>query len=78
MHREWQADQLIERWTLLEDDHALLANKTGPTRLGFAVLLKYFEIEGAFPDGSADVPPVAVDYVARQLGMDPSAFASYG
>ena len=61
MRREWEPDQLIERWTLLDDDHALLANKTGPTRLGFAVLLKFFEIEGRFPDGSAEVPPVARD-----------------
>jgi hypothetical protein len=76
--REREPDQLIERWTLLEADHALLANKTGPTRLGFAVLLKFFEIEGRFPDGSAEVPRVASAYVARQLGIDPSAIAGYG
>jgi len=31
-------DELLEHWTLLPDDVALLANKAGATRLGFAAL----------------------------------------
>ncbi|MGQ4406205.1 hypothetical protein ACN6K4_000821 [Streptomyces hayashii] len=27
-----------------------MANKSGPTRLGFSLLLKFFELEGRFPD----------------------------
>jgi hypothetical protein len=33
-----------------------LANKTGATRLGFAVLLKFFETDGRFPMDAAEVP----------------------
>jgi hypothetical protein len=36
-------------WTLLPPEAALLANKTGPTRLGFAVLLKFFQYAARFP-----------------------------
>jgi hypothetical protein len=36
MKRLWAVDELVEHWTLLPDDLALLANKTGATRLGFA------------------------------------------
>ena len=36
-------------WADLEA--ALLANKTGPTRLGFAVLLKFFQYAARFPLG---------------------------
>jgi hypothetical protein len=37
MKREW-TDLEFADWTLLPSEAALLANKTGPTRLGFAVL----------------------------------------
>ncbi len=33
--RDWSADELIEHWTLLPGEKQWLANKTGPTRLGF-------------------------------------------
>ena len=42
-------EDLIASWTLVEDDWRLVGNKTGPTRLGFALLLKFFEVEGRFP-----------------------------
>ena len=53
MQREWQPEELIECWTLLDDDRRLVANKTGATRLGFALLLKFFELEGRFPRSAA-------------------------
>ena len=43
--------------------------KHGATRLSFALMLKFFEIEGRFPRNAGEVPPPAVDYVARQLGL---------
>ena len=49
MRREWTPEDLIASWTLVEDDWRLVGNKTGPTRLGFALLLKFFEVEGRFP-----------------------------
>lgn len=41
----------------------------GATRLSFAVMLKFFEVEGRFPWHAGEIPPAAVDYLARQLGM---------
>ncbi len=43
------AGEVEDRWTLHAADRALLGNKTGATRLGFAVLLKLFQAEGRFP-----------------------------
>ena len=40
MKRQWEQEELIEHWTLHIEERALLGNKTGATRLGFAVLLK--------------------------------------
>ena len=69
MRQRWEVDELIESWTLDPDDVERVANKTGPTRLGFGVLLKFFELEARFPRSIAEVPVEAVDFVGRQLDV---------
>jgi len=76
VRRDWALEDLIECWTLDEDEVGLLANKSGATRLGFALLLKFFELEGRFPRRE-DVPKAAVEYVAEQVKVDPALFAEY-
>lgn len=49
MQADWEPEDLIDAWTLVKDDWKLIANKSGTTRLGFAVMLKFYEIEGRFP-----------------------------
>jgi hypothetical protein len=50
MRRKWDPDDLIACWTLGDSDGALIANKAGATRLGFALLLKFFELDARFPE----------------------------
>jgi uncharacterized protein DUF4158 len=40
MKRTWTSEELLEHFTLLPDELAAVGNKSGATRLGFAVLLK--------------------------------------
>ncbi len=47
-------DELVEHWTLLDDDQELVAGKRGATRLGFALLLKFYTRHGRFPAGGGD------------------------
>ncbi len=75
MRREWTPENLIASWTLVEDDWRLVGNKTGATRLGFALLLKFFELEGRFPRHAGKLPRQAVDYLAQQLRVAPDLFA---
>lgn len=70
MRREWDVDDLVTWWTLVEADLELLAGKHGSTRLSFAVMLKFFEVEGRFPRHAGEIPPAAVEYVSRQMGLD--------
>lgn len=77
MRRDWDPEDLIGYWTLLDSDWQLVANKTGATRLGFVALLKFFEIEGRFPQHAAEVPEPAVVYLAEQVQVDPGLFAGY-
>jgi hypothetical protein len=55
----------------------LVANKTGPTRLGFAIMLKFFEMEGRFPRHAGELPRAALDYVAAQVKVRAEAFGEY-
>lgn len=66
-----------DRWVLRAADRALIGNKTGATRLGFAVLLKLFAAEGRFPRRAEDVPLAAVEAVANQVGVAATAWPGY-
>jgi len=48
--------ELLDSWTLVDEDVALLAGKSGPTRAGFAVLLKFFQQNFEFPASPSDLP----------------------
>jgi Domain of unknown function (DUF4158) len=64
-----RADRVLGRlWTPIG---AWWANKSGATRLGFAVLLKFFELESRFPRHAGEAPPAAVAYFAEQVRVDP-------
>jgi hypothetical protein len=44
-----------------------VTNKTGTTRLGFALMLKFFELEARFPRHADEITSAAVDYVSSQV-----------
>lgn len=71
------ADELIDQWTLVAEDRRLIGNKTGPTRLGFALMLKFFEREARFPQSVGEFPDEAVSFVASQVDVDSSSLARY-
>jgi hypothetical protein len=54
-----------------------LANKAGPPRLGFAVLLKVFGHDGRFPRSRQDVAGAAVVNVAKQVGVPAEQYLQY-
>ncbi|MDN5917571.1 MAG: Tn3 family transposase, partial [Pseudonocardia sp.] len=77
MGGQLELDELVEHFTLLPDEVALLRNKSGATRLGFAVLLKYFTRAGRFPSGRSAVADEAVEFVARQVGVPAADLGFY-
>jgi hypothetical protein len=77
MKRDWPADELAEQWTLLPGERELLANKTGATRLGFAVLLKFFQCEARFPHSRQEVPLSVVAFLAKQVEVPAACYAEY-
>jgi hypothetical protein len=77
MKRHWDEQELAEQWSLSPDERQLLCNRTDRSRLGCAVLLKFFQIEGRFPRDRKEIPAAARDHLAGQLGIAPEVFAEY-
>ena len=73
----WKSEELAAHWTLLPREKDLLANKSGPTRLGFAILLKFFQYEGRFPRQTQEVPAPVVEHVARQVRVPSDEWTRY-
>ena len=78
MKRIWSTADLEAGWTLSSTERELaLAQTLASNRLGFALLFKWFEIEGRFPRNRSEIPAVGVAFVARQLELAPEALDSY-
>ncbi|GAB3214239.1 hypothetical protein GCM10027294_52970 [Marinactinospora endophytica] len=70
-------DELVEHWTVLDDEQDLVTGKRGTTKLGFALLMKYYTRHGRFPRGRADFPDEVVGFVARQVKVPATDFGFY-
>jgi hypothetical protein len=77
VRQDWEPEDRIEVWTLLEEDQERLRNKSGANRLGFALLLKVFEVAARFPEDVSEIPVPAVSYVAQQVKVPAEEFAAY-
>ena len=77
LKQRWTDEELVKRWTLFPDELALLSNKSGATRLGFAVILRFFAVEGRFLREKAETPEEAVRYVAEQARVRAEEWPRY-
>ena len=77
VRRRWDFEDLVGLWTLGEADRELVGNKYGATRLGFALLLRFFQLEGRFPHHVGELPVAAVGFVASQLGVNAAQLVGY-
>ncbi|MBD8524423.1 Tn3 family transposase [Pseudomarimonas arenosa] len=77
MKRNWSDDELQEFWSLSPDELDLLPPKSPARRLGFALQLKFLQIEGRFPEGRRDIPAIPVRFVAEQIGGHAKHISGY-
>jgi hypothetical protein len=77
VRQEWSPEDVVACWTLVDGDWDLVANKSGSTRLGFCLMLKFFEIEGRFPEFIEEFPQPAVEYVAGLVKVPAAELAKY-
>lgn len=77
MKRQWDAEELVENFTLEPSEIALLDHKSEVNRLSKAVLLKFFQMEARFPRSSQEVPSQVVSYIASLLSLSPQPYKKY-
>ncbi|MCL6732361.1 Tn3 family transposase [Streptomyces neyagawaensis] len=77
MRGEWSPEDVVACWTPVGPDWALAANKSGPTRLGFVLMLKFIESKGRFPQFVEKFPQAAIDYVADVVKVPAEDLAKY-
>lgn len=77
MKQHWHGDELELSWTISQDELELLSGLTDGNRLGLALTLKFFQIEGRFPKQLSDIPSQAASYVADILQVDRSLLDDY-
>jgi Domain of unknown function (DUF4158) len=70
-------DELIEHWTLLDEEMELLAGRRGPTKLAFALMLKFHQLHGRFPRGRGEFLDEVVEYVAAAVKVPALDLAFY-
>jgi hypothetical protein len=70
-------DDVVDHFTLVGDELELLRNKSGATRLGFAVLLKFLLWHGRFPRALRELPDDAVAHLARQVRVSAGELAAF-
>jgi hypothetical protein len=81
MKRQWEPEELIEQFILTPAELAILpeevTNANPSNRLGFAVLLKFFQVESRFPQHPVEVPKVVVHFIAQQLKLTEEDYRRY-
>jgi len=72
-----ELDELVEHWTLLDDERPLLSGKGGAGLLATAVLLKFYLRHGRFPRGRGELPDEVVGFVADQVDVPAAEIGLY-
>ena len=73
----WDTEELIENWTLLPQELELVRNKIGGNQIGFAFLLKYFQIFACFPEPNFSIPKIIISYIASQINSPESCYSDF-
>ena len=63
-----------EEWLILPEEERMLTNRTPHGRLGFAVLLKFFQVKGRFPNWQGEVGKDILANIAEQIGVPVEAW----
>lgn len=77
MKLQWTPEELEDLWTLHPGEISLVTKKTGANKLGFALLLKCFQVTSLFPKNTSDIPESVVLHVAKQLEISIKVVKAY-
>ena len=75
--QNWDTEELIENWTLLPQELELTKKKVGGNQIGFALLLKHFQLFAYFPEDKSSISQVVISYIASQVNLSESDYSDY-
>ncbi len=71
----WDTEELIENWTLLPQELKLAKKKVGGNQIGFALLLKHFQLFAYFPEDKSSISQAIISYIASPAFLTQNAIA---
>ena len=77
LKRNWAPEELIENFTFLPEELRMIRNKFGDTRLGFAVMFKFFQYAHRFPINMHEIPRLITQYISKQVDADALLIDAY-
>jgi len=77
MKRNWELEELIDCFTFLPNELKEISNKSGKTRIGFAIMFKFFQNEVRFPNYKSEIPKAVIEYIGKQIDTSPELFEQY-
>lgn len=77
MKWHWQKEELREHWSLSAEELHLVAGRTDHGRMGFVVMLKFFQYQGRFPSAIKELPIDVVRFLSQQIGASQSDLDPY-
>jgi hypothetical protein len=77
MKHIWPEHELTDHFTLFNEELTLLTKKPAPSRICFAVMLKFFQYEGRFPRSRREIPKQIIRHLAEQLDVPSHALNKY-
>ncbi|MFB5664087.1 Tn3 family transposase [Alteribacillus sp. HJP-4] len=77
MKHQWTEEELVEHFIFLPTERQVVEKKRNTTRLGFAVLFKYFQQEARFPTDPSMIPLPVIEFIAKQLQVSTDQFRYY-
>jgi hypothetical protein len=77
VERHWDEQELAEHWSLTNDELESIRGGADHNQIGFAAMLKFFQVAGRFPDDGSEIPRLALEHLAKQLDVSPEAFAEF-
>lgn len=73
----WDTEELIENWTLLPQELELVKKKIGGNQIGFALLLKHFQLFACFPEDKSSISNQVISYIASQVNPSENSYSDY-
>jgi hypothetical protein len=70
-------EDIIIQFTILPPEIDFLGRNKPHNHLGKALLLKFFQTEGRFPEGESEFTPTIIEYVAQQLNLSAEVLREY-